>query len=149
MCTLTDTRCCGKRNEQGSGRSCLSSSSLALPWGLLQCSCRAREPLCSRTAPHRPWTSQLMSSTTLCIALNKDTVTSTAISFFPHQCLCLVLSCLEENIPSLYFLVQVLSLSLYQAASSSDHCFPPGMSLVSAFLTVTAWKAQKPQQRQC
>lgn len=141
--TLTDGRCCGKRNKRGSGRPCLSSSSLALPLGLLQCSCRARELPCSCRAPRHPWMCQLMSWATLCIALNKYTVTSTAISFIPHWHLCLVLSCLEENIPPLYFLVPVLFLSLYKAAPSSDPYFPPSISLLTALLTVTAWKAQK------
>lgn len=143
MCTLTDARCCGKRNKQGLGHSCLSSSWLALPWGLLQCSCRARELPRSRTAPHRPWTSQLMSSATLCIALNNYTVTSATISFIPHWCLCLVLPCLEENITSLYFLIPVLSITLYKTAPSSDPCSPPSISLLTALLTVTAWKTVK------
>lgn len=52
---------------------------------------------------------------------------------------------LEENIPPLYFLVPVLFLSLYKAAPSSDPYFPPSIFLLTALLTVTAWKAQKEQ----
>lgn len=79
--------------------------------------------------------------TTLRVALNKYTVTRTAISLIPRWCLYLVLSSLEENIPALYFLI--LSLSLYKTAPSSDPHFPSSISLLTALLTATACKAQK------
>lgn len=64
----------------------LISPTLGAPAVQLQGQGAAMQP---QSSPSHPWTCQLMSSATLCIALNKYNVTSTAISFIPHWHLCL------------------------------------------------------------